>query len=651
MTSQSSVAEAREPPNVLGIPLDQWALAARVWIAMMLALAAGFWLQLDDASSAAVTVAILAQPRRGQALRKAAFRFAATIVGCTAAIIITGVFNQARDLFVVAFAAWLGLAVYVASCYDGLRAYGLVLSGYTVAIIAVTNVDAPQSVFDAAMARLAVVALGIASIALVNDVLAAPDVYPTVRRSLRAALADTRGFVAAHLAGHGPEPHQTAELVGRIVGLRLDVETLPSEAAVGAPRAAAANSASVAMVGALSLARTFAAIAKQHPGLATPDVRAALDDRDHRRLHAMLRAEAAGTQADPQRMMVLRCAEQLALTCDLAPAEIDAMEAGRWPRRRIRSLPIHRDREAALRKAISVFLCVLASGAVFVLSSWPQTAVAYAQLGVYAALGATTPDVRTFVKGAMIAIPAAAACAGITEFIILNGVDAFPLLALAMAPGVFLAVLLSLRPKTAGIGFLLLVYQPVIFPPANPQSYDPQSYLYTAVLSCTGVFLLALILFALPPTTDRMRRRWLVNRARRELIAAAAGRCRRTPEEVRYLSADRMVALAQIKVGAPAAQAWRLGYLLTLSTATLAAVRAHECFRAMAPGTPGLAAARSALARLDAGALDEAAMAMARAEVPDAGVRAEAAADLAFLAGISRVRSARFRHLRSALPR
>jgi uncharacterized membrane protein YccC len=57
-----------------GFPLPTWALAIRVWIAMMAALLIAFWLQLESASSAAVCVAILSLPTRGQAYEKAIYR-------------------------------------------------------------------------------------------------------------------------------------------------------------------------------------------------------------------------------------------------------------------------------------------------------------------------------------------------------------------------------------------------------------------------------------------------------------------------------------------------------------------------------------------------------------------------------------------------
>ena len=43
---------------------------------------------------------------------------------------IVGLFSQARDLLLAAFAVWIGLCVYVAGLLDGNRAYASVLSGY-----------------------------------------------------------------------------------------------------------------------------------------------------------------------------------------------------------------------------------------------------------------------------------------------------------------------------------------------------------------------------------------------------------------------------------------------------------------------------------------------------------------------------------------
>src|SRR5258707_13758442 len=169
------VQSVRRPATIAGFPLSAWAFALRMWAAMMVALYAAFWLQLESASSAAVTVAILALQTRGQVYQKAVYRILATIVGVVASFVIAGLFPQSPSLFVIAFAGWLGLCVYVGGLLDGNRAYSPVLSGYTVALVAGTQIDSPQNIFSAGINPGAAVVGGIAGLALISALFAAPN--------------------------------------------------------------------------------------------------------------------------------------------------------------------------------------------------------------------------------------------------------------------------------------------------------------------------------------------------------------------------------------------------------------------------------------------------------------------------------------------
>ena len=64
-------ATITRPLSLAGVPAASWAFGIRIWVAVVVALAASFWLQLEAPASAAVTVAILAEPTRGRALEKA----------------------------------------------------------------------------------------------------------------------------------------------------------------------------------------------------------------------------------------------------------------------------------------------------------------------------------------------------------------------------------------------------------------------------------------------------------------------------------------------------------------------------------------------------------------------------------------------------
>src|SRR5262249_61561727 len=75
--------------SLAGLPISSWGFAVRLWIAVTISLLTSFWLQLEAPFSAALTVLILAEPTRGQALAKAGWRLIATIIGVAASIAIT----------------------------------------------------------------------------------------------------------------------------------------------------------------------------------------------------------------------------------------------------------------------------------------------------------------------------------------------------------------------------------------------------------------------------------------------------------------------------------------------------------------------------------------------------------------------------------
>ena len=177
-TSRGSRGKYPSSGGLRGVSAPGLGVCATIWAAMMVALYAAFWLQLESASSAAVTVGILALQTRGQAYQKAVYRILCTIIGVVASFAIAGLFAQSRELFVLAFAGWLGLCVYVGGFLDGNRAYGAVLAGYTVALVAVTQIHSPASIFDAGVNRGAAVVVGIAALALISDGFAAPNLHP-----------------------------------------------------------------------------------------------------------------------------------------------------------------------------------------------------------------------------------------------------------------------------------------------------------------------------------------------------------------------------------------------------------------------------------------------------------------------------------------
>jgi uncharacterized membrane protein YccC len=150
-------------------------------------------------------------------------------------------------------------------------------------------------------------------------------------------------------------------------------------------------------------------------------------------------------------------------------------------------------------------------------------------------------------------MPIAALLAGVTEFLILDGVDQFPLLATGMAPTVLAAALLFTipNPRLAEIAFLVLVFFPVLLSPTNPQSYNPETYLFSSFFAITSVILLFVLLRTVLPMSDALRRRWYLTSARAEMRdLLAGGRSRRPDDEALFRDADRIGQLAVLQPAA-----------------------------------------------------------------------------------------------------
>jgi uncharacterized membrane protein YccC len=272
-------------------------------------------------------------------------------------------------------------------------------------------------------------------------------------------------------------------------------------------------------------------------------------------------------------------------------------------------LPVHRDFPDALRNAARVVITVAISAAIFVLSGWPATSAALLQVSAFAALASINPNPVGFATGALWGMPLAAACAGIVEFIVLDGGQGFPLLAIAMAPVVVTACLLSLRPGTASLGFILLVFFPVVLAPANPQPYNPESYVNSTVLFCVSGLILFLVIRIVLPTTNAQRRRWSLGAARADVIEALSGEPQDSDERVN-LDADRLVQFAGWACAAGAARRATLRHAFALAALDTAAAGAQAGLNRLAaePAFDGAVhRARAALRRAEAGALREAA--------------------------------------------
>nr|WP_236000292.1 FUSC family protein [Bradyrhizobium uaiense] len=495
-----------QPFTIAKIPVGSWSFAIRVWLATILALFVSFWLQLEAPTTAALTVAILAEPTRGQALDKAAFRLLATVVGLTASIAITGLFSQARDLILAAFAVWIGLCVFAAKLLDGYRAYAAVLSGYTVALVATQQIDTPKHVFESSMARGAAIAVGVLSIAVVNTLAFAPDRHPQLVAQLAAIHRRVRDFARAAFRGEPGNPTTFATLLQDIVTLRPETASVVFESSSGPIVSAAARSVAVGLIAELQAARVL-----NNDGAHGRDVES----------KAVAQNE------------LLRRDEQVR-------ADLLALRSVRWPSRLWRA-PLYRSYRIAAASGIRATLWLAIASILYVWAGWPAASASMSFVVLIAGLGATTPNPRGFTAIALVGTPIAAVLTGILEFIILNGADAFPLLAIGLAPFIVGAALLMTSKNLlwSALGRVNLLSIPALLAPSNPQTYNPETFLFTSLFLGAAAALLLAAQTLIPPVSDDQRRMRLLVEARNEL-RDRVHRNGESPEEATFRDASRI---------------------------------------------------------------------------------------------------------------
>lgn len=607
-----------------------WAFALRIWIAMMLALALAFWLQLDSASSAATCVAILAQPKRGQAISKAIYRLLGTLLGAAVSIVLMALFGQDRVLLLVSFTVWLGLCVFVAQYLQDTRAYGAMLSGYTVAIIALGQIDEPQGTFDAAVSRVAVIVLGIVVITFINDALASPSTWRALLPQLRDAWDGTRAYACETLTAGDLGPARTAALIRTIAPMRADASAIAGELDDGSFRAAGARSCIAALYVMAAAIRAVAAATSclRTPGPAVaealaicrrvadaPDVE--ILDRDDERLRDLVDAAIRDGHRPLDEIVVLQRALDFVCAATFAQDGLRALADGHRPLRDAR-LPTHRDFQVALRGALRVAIGFAVTAAAFLALGLPQATFALVQVAATAALSSVTPDPKKFANGVVIGMCTAATLAGIARFVFLNGVQGFPMLAMVMAPVIFFGCFLSLNPKTFGIGFIVIVFFPVLLGPANPQSYDAQTFLLNAFLVVVSSVILSIVVRLLLPITPAQRRAFALDSARRDLADALVGEGGDATTRT-SLNADRLFQFAAYSSGSGAVRRANLAHAFALARLEAAAARAHAELRRLWPAAELRESIRRAGSGLAAGndrALETAARDLIRAASP-----------------------------------
>jgi uncharacterized membrane protein YccC len=509
------------------VPAHIWGHALRIWLAAVTALYVAFWLQLGGASSAAVTVAILAQPTRGAALAKAINRIAATFIGAAMSILIAGLFPGERVGLLAAFILWMCVCVFVASYFRGFRAYAAVLSGYTVGIITVVNIDAPQKVFTTMTDRVAAITIGILCVTLINDLFGSPPVWLGLERRITQAWHDVSDYARDVLGGARDDAARSGVLFAAIAGLRDEVDIVAHDMADGRYRAGGARSAMLALVEIVQQVRLLSLLERGDPLAVTirDQCLAALDGNRSEALAFLARLRDdelshpdATVAAIGQIQQAVRCVESMS---QLEDGLLSLREGGE-PARDVR-LPHRKEFFFALQNAIRIGIALSAGALFLVLAGWPASALALMISANICALSTTMPDPSKAVVATTVSFVLAAVSADIVHFYFLTDSQDFIRLAIAIAPMMIFGSLFSVNPKIAGIGVTMNNIFLFLLAPSNPQSFNALGFfsqcMFVAFALCV-VFLASRLVW---PVSE-VDKQQAVIRAKETLAASVTGK-------------------------------------------------------------------------------------------------------------------------------
>ena len=519
-----------------------WIFAAKTTVAALLALLAAFTFDLDAPKWSLLTVFIVAQPQSGLVLAKGFYRILGTFAGAAVALVLVSLFAQERVLFLATLALWILICTFVARSARNFASYGLVLSGYTAAIVGITGALDPDNAFFVAQARVTEISLGIIAAATVSQLVFPLPLAATLRRAVATARTAIGDCATAALQGQDTTEHRN-----RVVAQAVAIETLRASAVFEDPdvraRSDDVRSFAAAMLGVADIAyllshsmerlrgdrtirseldpalkQSAEAVGQWHrseldaPELQRDLTRAAATLPLARKYHREL--SAPDEEVIHRTVVIGRLREFFAALGAFAGAD-EAMLVPASRRKRPAPLYVANDWFGDAVAGLRAALALLVVGTFWILADWPSgptatilTVLATARLAtmeqpLHAAIGGTMVIVLATLPGFVIAE------------VLLPQASGFAMFSLAVAPVLFLCAFLMAHKKTAGLGFIAILYFASTAAFQDRMAYDPVGFLNDSIAIAMAIATAALLFATVAPETPAAAQRRFVRVARR----------------------------------------------------------------------------------------------------------------------------------------
>lgn len=500
--------------------------AVRSSLAAGLSLLIAMWMELDSPQWAPLTVWVVAQSSRGESLSKARWRIAGTVLGGVVAIGLIAAFPQAPGLFFCVLAFWIGFCCGWATFLESYRAYGLVLTGFTSAIVATGAIARPDDVFNVAIARGTYIVLGVVCEAVLA-MLFLPYIQEQARKNLdtrlEGALTAVTGLVQDLMAGKA-DAQAHAQVLTTLVSANSRIEFDVLEIGGRTHIADHARAALSCMMVMLARARSLSLLGRMECCEADEPVPGALmADYDRARAHIL--AAEHPIRGDHFRFHM--------------SSRRHALES--------------------VENGIRACAGILGSWLVWEVTAWPSGAgfVSFVAL-VYGLLATRENPIvasASFFKGACWC----AGVAGVYTLLVLPKVTTPEMLLMVIMVPMTVGGLAARHAATAGYAFSFNMFFPVLLGPRNDGRYDEQTFFNGALC-----FLLAVLFvgwtyrIVLPFRVDSHMRRTEQWRQKRLRALAGPGN-RTTVQQWLAESSDSLVRILRNAQAVPASL--RLTYM------------------------------------------------------------------------------------------
>ncbi|XOZ32357.1 FUSC family protein [Halomonadaceae bacterium KBTZ08] len=540
--------------------------AFKATLAMLLALYAALWFDLDRPYWALIAAAFLQiRPMSGMVIEKGLCQIGGTLIGAIAGFAVMAAAAQAAIPALYALTLWVMACAYAGSVLRGNASYGCVMAAVAALLIVLLSLNQPDQVFDVALARVSELALGGICATLVSAL-----VWPVRVTDHLAEQADAAINAAFTHAGQRLDADTTPATVQRSLTASLGPLNLLEADSQAARYEGPGGGARIRAVHVLThrAMRLFAALSgiqqllRQHPDRIGPSLRALANEMAQgfsdaqsargvpaaRRHLQSLRERARTFPEEGLDPLQRRVVTGLRALLGHAMVMLDAREAIAHPgHHQLRSATPtwHRDHGDAAVNALRAGAAFATTAVLWLTTQWPSGPIAMVMATLPSVLFANRDNPATVCTRFFIGMLAAIPSAFLFGHVLLAQASGFPMLAMLVLTPLFIGLLGAGHPQLTGYGLPFTIFNILLIMPGNDMSLAFDSFASRALAVMVGLAVATMGFRLIPGLGASLRRRRLIHAIGADLRRLAQPL--RPDTEARFSGrmADRLLRLAR----------------------------------------------------------------------------------------------------------